>query len=169
MIDRYYTDLDPARWAIRVLALVALGIGITSLYLLVVPRRPLLHRSLIVLPLACCGALTLLFGVDDPRVKVFGIAFLGLAIGMAARLRIAERALAILALGVIGVTLAKWGEIFLDALEKGYADLGTGQGTVMQAAIEVYFPTLILACIAAGRLRARPEASLRDNETINQG
>lgn len=167
MIDTYYTDLDPGRWALRVLALLALGGGITSLYLLVVPRWPWLHRAGMVLVLISFGALILLFGVGDIRVKVFGITFLGLATGIAARLRIAEWALAILATAAFGVTLSRWVEIFLDALEHGYADLG-GQGDVTRAAIEVYCPMIMLACVATGRLRPPPEASLRDKHTATR-
>jgi hypothetical protein len=165
MIDTYFTDIDPVRWALRILALIALGIGITSLYLLVVPKRPLLHRSVIVLVFACGGTFILLYGVDEPPARAFAFTLLGLAGALAARLRIAEWALAVLAIGAIGVTLSRWVEIFVDAVEKGYADLG-GQGDLLHAAVEVYFPTLILACIAGRRLRPPfPAPSPRDNET----
>lgn len=168
MIDVYYSDLSPARWAMRTLALIASGIGITSLYLLVVPKWPLLHRSLIVLAFACGGAFVLLYGVDELPARAFAFTFLGLAVGLAARLRIVEWALAFLSIALIGVTLSRWVEIFVEALDRGYADL-RGQGDVLQAAIEVYFPAIILSCIATRRLRsAPPTASLRDNETTRR-
>lgn len=129
------------------------------MYLFAMPRWAPLHRAISVVLLACPGVLLLAGGGRDVRVHGIAVGLLALAVGVAAKLRIAEWGAALLSLAVIGLAFWEWAWIFLRALDGRLVSMN-GNGTIGYAALTLLWPMLVLISLAVGRWR-RPSARAR--------